>query len=63
MLEQKAVVRSLYLPDSVEMVDNENSHSMSESDQNFRTVGNLLATEGLGLATFGVGCHFYLSPT
>lgn len=65
MLEEKAIVlvRSLFLLDSVEMVDIENFHSLNVRDRSkLRTVGNLLATEGLGLATFGVGCHFYSSP-
>lgn len=45
------------------MADVENVHSVVvRARSEFRTEGNLPGTDGLGLATFGVGCHFYSSP-
>lgn len=44
------------------MVDVENAHSVVvRARAELRTEGNLPGTEGLGFATFGVGCHFYSS--
>lgn len=65
MLEEKAIgsVRSLYLLDSVEMVDIENFHSLDvRARSKLRTVGNLLATEGLGLATLVLIAIFIQAP-